>query len=161
MTQEQLKEYLEYDSETGIFKWIKPSSTKTRIGDIAGTPNGKGYINIRLLGSPYRAHRLAWLYVYGEFPEGLLDHIDCNRSNNRIDNLREATSQQNSLNSSLGVRNKSGIKGVHWHSKSGKWRGVIRIGDVSIQVGLWDDLEQAADEMYKARQEQHGEYARH
>ena len=90
LTQEYLKSILDYDLDTGIFTWKINKAKRTKIGDIAGW-SYNGYREIEINDKKYKAHRLAWLYVYGEMPNKLIDHIDGNRSNNKISNLREAT----------------------------------------------------------------------
>ena len=90
---------LVYDPDTGIFTRVAPSSTRVRAGDVAGhTVNGSGYVAVGFAGKRYLAHRLAWFYVYGRFPDGSLDHINGVRHDNRIANLREATTRENSWN---------------------------------------------------------------
>ena len=118
----RLKELVDYDSETGIFTW-KPR--KWAYGAKAGTEAGwrdwKGYVIITLDRVNYRAHRLAWLYMTGEWPSQDVDHKDRNKANNRWINLREATRSQNMGNQSLRDCNTSGVKGVSWDKKTGKW----------------------------------------
>ncbi|EWD85821.1 hypothetical protein L471_04520 [Klebsiella pneumoniae BIDMC 34] len=97
ITQELLRTLLEYDPQTGIFRWKIKASSSAHPGDIAGCIDGQGYRVIRIYGKNRKAHRLAWLYVYGDEPE-VIDHIDRNRSNNAIENLRAVTFSQNSAN---------------------------------------------------------------
>jgi hypothetical protein len=110
LTQTTLKEYLSYSPETGIFTRIK-SSRKTRVGEIAGSLMTTGYITIRVMSLAYQAHRLAFLYMLGEIPE-YVDHIDGNRANNKWDNLRPATSQQNGYNAKVRSDTTTGVKGI-------------------------------------------------
>jgi hypothetical protein len=99
ITAERLRQLLHYDPERGVFTWLsRPAerSWNTRFaGTRAGTINGLGYVVIGILGRRYKAHRLAWLYVHGEWPGRELDHINCDKSDNRIANLRPATRSQN------------------------------------------------------------------
>jgi hypothetical protein len=97
LTQERLKELLDYDQETGIFVWKEPI-TNISVGVVAGTLNDQGYLIIGLDNERYRAHRLAWFYVYGKWPDNQIDHRDHNRSNNRIKNLRDFTHSENNQN---------------------------------------------------------------
>jgi hypothetical protein len=155
ITQDEIKDKLNYDQNTGVFTWkVKPNST-TNIGKVAGTLN-KNYVEICVSGKKYGAHRLAWLYVYGEFPK-LIDHINNNPSDNRICNLREATHKQNSWNSKTPITNTSGIKGVSWHKRDNKWRVCI----LGKQLGLFADFFEACCKSFSARNSLHGEFANH
>ncbi len=109
LTQQRLKEVLNYDSETGIFTW-KTHIQKNHIDKEAGW-NKDGYICIDIDEKKYRAHRLAWLYVYGNFPKNL-DHINGIRNDNRIENLRECSQSQNAANQCIRKDNQLKIKGV-------------------------------------------------
>src|SRR5690606_34614864 len=101
LTQQRLKELLYYDPETGIFtRLVGRSGPRARAGDVAGSDNGKGYIRIYVDGRPYKAHRLAWFYMHGEWPEEI-DHRNGERADNRLSNLRPVTRQQNNLNQSI------------------------------------------------------------
>jgi hypothetical protein len=103
-TQSRLLELLDYDKDSGNFTWIKSPRRGVAPGSIAGTPTTKGYRHIMIDRRRYFAHRLAWLYVYGEDPGDLqLDHINRVRSDNRIDNLRLATQSENGLNRTFGT----------------------------------------------------------
>ena len=123
ITQQELKRVLHYDPETGIFKWIVNAGAKGRgrAGDVAGT-NDQGYIKIIIAGKKYRAHRLAFLYMNGNFPKNAVDHIDGNRGNNKWTNLREATVTDNNRNMRLYRRNVTGLHGVQpGYTKRGGW----------------------------------------
>ena len=159
ITQEYLKEILTYNKEAGIFTWKVNHTQKIRIGNIAGTLN-KNYILIQINKKKYSAHRLAWLYEYGNFPKHNIDHIDGNPSNNKISNLREANQSQNGMNKKLHKNNNSGIKGVGWHKASKKWRARITINRIQHNLGLFDDKELAELVVMEARNKYHGEFAR-
>lgn len=119
LTQDRLRELLHYDPDTGVFTNIKPRH-RVKVGDIAGSNSGKGYLQIQIDQKRYSAHRLAWLYTYGRFPEEFIDHINGNPSDNRIVNLREVTQRENLQNRKKQVRQDISIPtGV----MVGKWKG--------------------------------------
>ena len=126
VTQSYLKTLLYYDSETGLFKWVN-SKRGLPANCIAGRTNPKGYRVIGINTKIYMAHRLVWLYVYGEWPLLELDHIDGNKDNNRINNLREATRSQNQRNMGAHKDSKSGVKGIHL-TQNGRYRATISLG---------------------------------
>ena len=112
ITQKELKDLLHYDPETGVFTWLKSGKGRKANGETRGLTNG--YFTIRINWRQYKAHRLAWLYVYGVWPKGQIDHINHNTTDNRIANLREVTNQENHRNMSLSKNNTSGVTGVYW-----------------------------------------------
>jgi hypothetical protein len=124
LNQKTLKKYLNYDPETGVFK-RKINSGKAKIGDVAGGINGSGYICIRINSVKYRAHRLAWLYVHGKFPDNQIDHINRIKTDNRIENLRDVTQSVNGRNKNLPSNNTSGHIGVKWNKKQQAWRVAV------------------------------------
>src|SRR6266852_2833677 len=113
LAQEFLKSILHYEPETGAFIRLSVRNPRHRLGETAGRIDAKGYIIIEINGKSYRAHRLAWFYMTGKWPEDEIDHKDLNKSNNAWLNIREATNQQNKYNRSPTIKNKLGIKGVH------------------------------------------------
>lgn len=137
LTQERLKQLLQYDPETGIFTWISPRKGVT-VGSVAGKIE-KGYVSIKIDQSYYRAHRLAWLYVYGSFPEQELDHINRIRSDNRIVNLREASRSLNCANKASTTS--TGLKGVT--RKNGAFQAQIKRGGVNQYLGCFPSAEEA------------------
>lgn len=110
ITQSELKKIFLYEKESGIF-------TRKRLNKITGSKNNCGYLNININNKTYYAHRLAWLYVYGEFPKHI-DHINHIRTDNRIANLRNVEHKENRRNSSLISTNKSGVNGVFWDKRT-------------------------------------------
>jgi hypothetical protein len=160
LTRARLKELLHYDPDTGVFTW-KANLGKARVGAAAGRlDKATGYILIGIDRHQYYAHRLAWLSVNGEFPNGMLDHRDTCGSNNAIGNLRVADGTQNGANKATMRTNKSGLKGVSWHSGGQKWQASIKQGGRSVGLGLFDNVHDAHDAYKKAASERFGEFAR-
>jgi hypothetical protein len=159
MTNEYLKELLIYDMSTGVFRWkVSRGHNKIKIGDIAGCIEKKdGYRVIKIDGKVYKEHRLAWLYMYNSFPIKYIDHINGNRTDNRICNLREATCSENTINSKISNRNNSGYKGV---SKSGnKWRAYIMVDSKSFYLGTFKQPELAHEAYKEASLKYHGAFS--
>ena len=143
LSQKRLKEVLSYDKNTGIFVWINPTSRRVKKNSIANNKN-HGYVSIAIDNKRYRAHHLAWLYVYGKMPSKNIDHINGVRDDNRICNLREATQQENLYNIGLSKHNTSGYKGVHFHKKTGKWRAVASVNNYPKHIGLFETALEAS-----------------
>lgn len=157
--QDRLKTVVNYDPETGVFTWKIATSNRNPVGSPAGTTTNAGYRSMTIDGKRYLAHRLAWLYVYGEWPTSDLDHINLDRTDNRIANLREASRGQNMANGNLRKDNTSGCKGVYWNKQSSKWRVTIQKNGRMIQIGMFASYDDAVRAATKARQEIHGEFA--
>lgn len=134
LTAARLRELLNYDPETGIFTWRR-SRHGVFAGAVAGAPGRQGYILFQLEGLTRQAHRLAWLYVYGKWPEHNIDHINGTRHDNRIANLRDVPQAINAQNQRKAMsNNKSGLLGV---SKNGRyWAATIRIGGKTFHLGV-------------------------
>ena len=142
LTAERLREVLHYNPVTGVFTW-RVSRSNVHAGDEAGSDDGNGYVQIRLFRATYRAHRLAWLYVYGTWPEGMVDHENRNKSDNRIDNLRLADDSQNAQNTPTRSNNRSGYRGVYWHARAKKWAAEINAYGCQKYLGLFGTPEDA------------------
>ena len=156
VSKEQLKELLIYAPDTGIFTW-KVSRGTAREGNIAGYKTNNGYIAIKISGIFYKAHRLAWLYIHGKFPDYEVDHLDGVKDNNRILNLRSVTHSVNGKNQRKPVNNTSGIIGVVWYKTSNKWRAQIKVEGKQIHIGYFSDIADAA----KARKKTEEKYFFH
>jgi hypothetical protein len=122
LTAQHLRALLDYDAETGVFTW-RVARRRIVKGSAAGSVNGDGYVTIGIDYSRYQAHRLAWLYMTGEWPVNEIDHKNRVRDDNKWSNLREATSSQNHRNSRAHT---SGLKGTHLDKQSKRWRAFIR-----------------------------------
>lgn len=141
LTQARLKELLNYDPQTGVFVWVSSNLSGTKKGDTAGAVD-HGYRTIQVDGKLIKAHRLAWLYVYGVFPKGKLDHRNRIRSDNRIDNLREATHAENMRNAGKRANNTSGYKGVS-RRENGRWVAQCSFSNKKIHIGVFDSPQEA------------------
>lgn len=146
---------LSYDPETGELRW-KRSAGKAKIGSVAGC-NAQGYTLVGVNGRLYKAHRLAWLLHYGESPTGDIDHVNGNRSDNRIVNLRIASHSENMHNRKADRDNKSGAKGVCWN----KWRGKWMAYSNGKHVGYFNTKESADKAVRVVRERLHREFACH
>ena len=144
VTQEELKSILNYDRITGVFTWKVKKSQKISIGDVTGCPNHDGYLIIGINGKKYRAHVLAWIYVYGNKPVNEIDHINRVKSDNSIDNLRDVTRVENCANKGVRADNKSGISGVYWHEKKGKWECYKTTNNIRVHIGYFETKDEAA-----------------
>lgn len=154
---EVINELLSYDAETGIFRWKVDMGKKVKKGDIAGSRKNDGYIRIKIHGKDYAAHRLAYLLVHRELPK-FLDHIDRDRANNRISNLRACTLSENELNKGIDKRNTSGVKGVFWNRKSKKWRSQARLKGKLYYLGTFSSKEEAANAYQTFCKNNHGDF---
>jgi hypothetical protein len=160
LTVDRLKETVHYDPDTGIFTWLVSKRGRfARIGQVAGKLNkGNGYVLLAVDGKTYRAHRLAWLYMYEKWPTKKLDHKDNIRHHNWLTNLREATDSENLWNQGKLARNKSGFKGVYFHSHTKQWMARCSLKGVRHYLGLFSspDLASAAYQVFA--EANHGEF---
>lgn len=162
-----LLEYSSYDPDTGIFTRKKDiisgycGNVIYRAGSIMGSVKKSGYIEIKIQDRIYLAHRLAWLWCYGEFPPNgyMIDHINRNGQDNRIVNLRLANYMENSYNRSIGSNNNSGYKGVHWHQRERKWYAEIYYNKQRRYLGSYNDIEEAYAAYCKAAKKYHKQFA--
>jgi hypothetical protein len=145
-TQQRIQELFVYDAETGVFTRRVATGRHGchRAGTKAGTRERRGYIMIGIDSQRHMAHRLAWLYVYGEFPKTDIDHINNIKDDNRIVNLRLVTRKQNMQNVLAHKHNTSGFKGVSWHKPKNKWRAYIFVDYKQLYLGLFETKEAAA-----------------
>lgn len=152
ITQSLVQEMFRYDSLTGeFFRRISRSGNGGRAGTLAGSLS-EGYLQTRIGKKTYKIHRLIWLYVYGYFPETEIDHIDRDRLNNKIENLREASSQCNARNRKERSDNTSGVKGVYWCKRGSRWSVYICISQKKRFVGYYQDYADAVSARFAAEQ---------
>lgn len=157
LTQADLKENLYYDPETGLFTWLIPAQRR-RLTKEAGHKSSDGYTHVFFRGTLYRAHRLAWFYVHGEFPVGFLGHINGDRSDNRIENLRVADNFQNSHNAQIAANNATGFKGVSYCKTHKKYRAQCAVNKVNAFLGYFDTPEEASAAYEDFAREHHADF---
>lgn len=152
ITWKELVTVLDYNSETGIFTWKETRGSLARCGNIAGSLENTGYISIRLGYKSYLAHRLAWFYCFQEWPDYYIDHIDRDKTNNSLDNLRDVPQTINGRNRAINKNNSSGFIGVY--KKRNKWAAEIIINGVKHRLGVHDTPVKASA-AYKKFEKEH------
>lgn len=160
MAPAEVKSLIKYDPETGVLSWAVRRGS-AHAGKVISTISNDGYIVVGINRRRYQAHRVAWVVHYGEWPDGDIDHINGDRADNRISNLRLCDDSQNQFN----VSKKTGVftssyKGVGFHSRSKKWRARIRVRNKRIELGYFDTQEEAYAAYCEASKIYHGEYGR-
>lgn len=161
LTVEELKAWLHYEPETGIFRWIQKPNRCIPIRSEAGHKEKNGYYRIRLNGKVYGLHRLAWFYMTGTWPMPTCDHRDGDQANNKWENLRQASNAENQFNHKISAANTSGIKGVRWEEHRQKWSASFKFKYQTIRLGRFRVLQDAIDAITTKRNELHGSYANH
>lgn len=151
LTQDRLKALLHYDPDTGIFRWR--TSGTGRKAEAGNVNKPRGYMQIRVDGKAYYSHRLAWLYTHGAWPSDQIDHINRERADNRIANLREATQSQNQQNRL--TKTSTGTVGVIWHARDARWQVTIRANGARRYLGQFKDLDAAVAARKTAEREHH------
>lgn len=154
ITQIELKELFDYENGQLLFK---QKSKRRNIGDALGKITAKGYLTSSVNGNVYCIHRLVFLWHHGFMPEQV-DHINGIRNDNRIENLREATSSENAQNRI--ALSCSGVKGVYWHKQIKRWVPSICINRKNIHLGSFENIEDAKLIAINARKEAHGKFAK-
>lgn len=157
LTHNRLKVMLHYDPETGLWTWLWcPPPNQRYTGCQAGYTRSDGYNLIRIGGVAHYCSRLAFFYMTGEWPKEEMDHIDRDPSNDKWENLREASSAENKQNTGL-IRssNTSGFRGVSWNKAQKKWVAYVN----SFPLGSFDTIEEAVAARDSAAEQLHGEFA--
>jgi len=160
LTAARLRKVIHYAPDTGMFTRKVRLAQRHQAGDRAdteiSTSSMRGYRRVSLFGQRYLAHRLAWFYVHGVWPEKHIDHINGDKGDNRISNLREADDRINMENMRKAKSsNKVGLLGVHLHKQSGRWRARIEVRGKTLHLGLYGTPEIAHQEYLKAKRSLH------
>ena len=157
-TPDVLKRLFHY--ERGALLWKTKLNKRIRLMSVAGSMDGHGYVQIMINGKRYKAHRLIYIMFYGYAPK-VLDHINGIRDDNRIDNLRPASLNDNARNAKKPERNTSGFKNVYWYKRHSKWQVAITVDNKPLHIGYYDDINEANTAAIAARNQYHGEFAHH
>jgi hypothetical protein len=144
-----------YETDTGILRW-NVNRQKVYVGKIAGTAKGNGYLAVMINRKKYYVHRVIWLFVTGENPKGILDHKNGKRDDNRFENLREATNQLNTVNSTRPA-SKSGFRGVR-KSWNNTWSASIKLNGRPMNLGAFDSKEKAYEAYREACKKHFGSF---
>ena len=172
-----LRKLLDYDSETGALTWRARTPdmfedgghsaahtcakwNSRYAGGVAGGMLADGHIQVRIEAKFYKAHRVIWALMTGDWPKNEIDHKNCAPADNRWENLREATRSQNAKNMRKPKTNKSGAKGVYWHKAAQKWCVQVSADGMRLYCGVFEDFEAAVHEYRKIINEYNGEFAR-
>lgn len=157
ITAEDIKNWFVYDYSTGKLFWKNPLSNRVKAGDEAGSIQA-GYLRVGILGKAFQVHRIIWKLFYGDIPADLfIDHIDGNKLNNKLENLRLATYTENNRNAKS--RNgKSKYKGVYWFKRDSCWQAQIQVDNVKYHIGYFDDEEEAAKAYEEVAKQIHGDF---
>ena len=158
ITYKELTDILNYDPDSGIFTWRYTRSSRAVKNSVAGTLTPDGYISININRHIYRAHRLAWLYCFQEWPLHFIDHINGIRNDNRLDNLREATKLENSYNTKAHKDSSTGVKGVFFNKANNNYRAQIRYKGQKLSLGSFKTVEEASEAYNTKAMEIHGEF---
>lgn len=159
ITSARLKEILHYDPLSGNFTWLVIPCNPIKVGDRAGSKNADGYIVIGVDGIPTYAHRLAWLWMTGEWPTLAVDHESRRKGDNAWSNLRLATGPENAVNSKVRSDSISGVKGVRWDAERLKWRAHIGHGKKQLFLGRFTEQNDAVNARKAAEKDLYGNFA--
>ncbi|AAP58684.1 17R [Xanthomonas phage Xp10] len=156
LTFEEASKLLAYDPDTGELRWKVANNNRVKVGSVAGSVDtATGYIRVMLHGKLYQAHRLAWLLHHGSWPNNHLDHINGQKDDNRIENLRECSNAENCQNRGKRSDNSSGVTGVCWHKRDKKWQALIMVNGNKIHLGYFDTIDEAATARAAAKAQYH------
>jgi len=165
ITQDQVKDLFEYREDGFLVRKRASMGNGIYAGRPVGNLNAKAlgsrntrYVTTKIQGQHWCVHKLIYLYHHGHVPEQL-DHINGNSLDNRIENLRPATSAQNMSNRKIFSNNTSGCKGVNWNKRNKKWQVSVGVNKKQKHIGYFDDFELAELVALEARDKYHGNFA--
>jgi hypothetical protein len=159
ITQQKVQELFFYDCGKLIWRSKPAKTSPIKVGAEAGTLMSDGYIRTQISKKYYAIHKLVYLLHKGILPK-YVDHIDGNKLNNNIENLREATATQNAQNRKIHKNNTSGVKGVYFN-KCKKWVAQLKIDNKVTYLGSFDDIKLAENAVKEARSKNHGVFCKH
>lgn len=149
-----------YNPDTGLFFHRGDKRGPIKNGAPAGARHAMGYLYLSLSGERKLGHRVAWLLTHGEWPEAMIDHVNGDPSDNRLCNLRAATSRENQRNKRCYKNNTSGIKGVSWDRSAGKWIARLKVPERYLHLGYFSEKGAAAAAYAEAANKHYGDFAR-
>lgn len=150
---DEISQLLAYCPGTGEFRW-RVDKGRVKAGDVAGSVDSStGYLQIRANYKLFLGHRLAWFMIHGEMPSGVIDHINRNRSDNRITNLRDTSQRKNQWNRNLNKNNTSGVSGVYWSRNCKKWHARLEDMGRKVDLGMYSELSDAEAVVSKFKQQ--------
>lgn len=156
LTQERLLEVLDYDRETGVFRWRIARGSKIKAGSVTGTKDRDGYLVIWIDYVRYKAHQLAWFYVHGEWPRGVIDHRNGERADNAIANLRDVSREVNQQNMRRAtVSSKTGVLGVSFDASRMKFAAYISVDGRTKRLGRFQTADEASAAYLAAKRQLH------
>ena len=158
ITYKELIDILDYNPDSGIFTWKTTRSSRAIKGSMAGTLTADGYISININRNIYRAHRLAWLYCFQEWPTNFLDHINGIKHDNSLNNLREVTKAENSYNIKGHKDSTTKVKGVYFNKLNNNYRAQIRYNGKTLSLGSFKTVEEASTAYINKAIELHGQF---
>ena len=159
ITAEEARQLFSYNPDTGDLTWRVSRGARARAGNAVGWKNGEGYLRTSVNRKRYLTHRLAWLIHYGSWPRDFIDHINGDRSDNRLVNLREASRAENGRNRGANRNNTSGYKGVSWHKANRRWVAQVYSEAGNRHLGCFNTPEEAHAAYCAAAVELYGEFA--
>lgn len=157
LDQTELHSMFEYKPETGDLVWRYNRSPRARSGAAVGIVHASGYKVTHIRKKNYLVHRLVWALHHGKYPSQL-DHINGNKLDNRIENLRECTSRQNGANKGLQRNNKTGFKGVSYCSRQNRYQATCRVDGKKKWLGYFDSAEAASSAYQQFAMKAHGDF---